>query len=118
MSEDTHASPGISKYTGTLVAPEWEDVEKGTVFSFPWCFVKSAQSLKDMFETLCHVKADISTAPYTPKSVAGKTYYPRLFDVILLVGLTELKAQVSWIDTSTVRDYCHSIHIHLPDPCA
>lgn len=28
--------------------------------------------------------------------------YQRNFDVILLVGYTELKAQVSWIDSATV----------------
>ena len=29
--------------------------------------------------------------------------YRRKYDVILLVGLTELKAQVGWIDPKTVR---------------
>ena len=29
--------------------------------------------------------------------------YRRKYDVVLLVGLTELKAQVSWIDSKTVR---------------
>ena len=29
--------------------------------------------------------------------------YRRVCDVILLVGLTELKAQVCWIDSKTVR---------------
>jgi len=29
--------------------------------------------------------------------------YSRDYDIILLVGLTELKAQVSWIDSQTVR---------------
>ena len=29
--------------------------------------------------------------------------YKRKFDVILLVGLTELKAQIGWIDSETVR---------------
>jgi hypothetical protein len=28
--------------------------------------------------------------------------YTRTFDMILLVGLTELKAQISWIDSVTV----------------
>ena len=29
--------------------------------------------------------------------------YRRTCDIILLVGLTELKAQVGWIDSKTVR---------------
>ena len=57
----------------------------------------------DKFETLCRVKADISNAPYTTSLVTGKTGYRRDYDVILLVGLTELKAQISWIDSTTVR---------------
>jgi len=75
--------PVIVKYTGSLVSPEWEDVDE------------------DKFEMLCHVEADISTAPYTSKKTKGKRAYLREFDVILLVGLTELKAQVSWIDSAT-----------------
>ena len=42
-SEDVppqHVLPRIVKYTGTLAAPEWEDIERGGVFSFPWYFVK------------------------------------------------------------------------------
>ena len=38
----------------------------------------------------------------------GRTGYKRQYDIILLVGLTELKAQVSWIDSRTVR-----VHISL-----
>ena len=33
---------------------------------------------------------------------AGTTCYTQDFDVILLVGLTELKAQIGWIDPATV----------------
>ena len=83
----------------------------------PLVLYEGAQSRKEKFETLCNIKADLSHAPYTPKFVAGKTYYMRFFDVILLVGLTELKAQVAWIDTRTVRAYC-STRIHLPHPRA
>jgi len=86
VTEDTpaqHVLPKVAKYTGTQLSPEWEDAEPGK------------------FETLCHVKADVSTAPYTSKyTTAGKMSYQRNFDVILLVGLTELKAQVSWTDST------------------
>ena len=79
----------------------------------------SAQSQKDKFETLCYVEADISSAPSTSKYMAtGKMSYRRKFDVILLVGLTELKAQVSWIDSKTVRAHVvlHVAFIHLTQP--
>ena len=80
--------------------------------------MRSAQSQKDKFETLCHVKADISSAPYTSTLVeTGKMGYTRKYTVILLVGLTELKAQVGWIDSETVRGYLiHSTPIHPSHP--
>ncbi|KAF9783757.1 hypothetical protein BJ322DRAFT_877685 [Thelephora terrestris] len=82
------ASPRIVKYTGSLVSPGWEDVEK------------------EKFETLCYVKADISAAPYTSRyGTNGRIGYRRDFEVILLVGLTELKAQVCWTDSATVSAY-------------
>ena len=99
-----NASPRIIKYTGDSAVPEWEDAEPGRVFNFPWYFVRSAQTSKDKFETLCHVKADVSSAPYTSKlTETGQLGYKRKYDVILLVGLTELKAQIGWIDPETVR---------------
>ena len=59
---------------------------------------------KENFETLCHVVADLSTAPYTRKvGSSGEVCYYREFDVVLLVGLTELKAQIRWHDPKTVR---------------
>ena len=52
---------------------------------------------------LCNIRADLSTAPYQSETRSEeKTYYTRKFDVILLVGLTELKAQIAWIDAATV----------------
>ena len=57
----------------------------------------------DKFETLCHVVANISEAPFTSKvGRLGKMCYSREYDVVLLVGLTELKAQIRWIDSKTV----------------
>jgi len=123
MSEDVTAqyiSVMIVKYTGTLVSPEWCDVEPGRVFRFPPHSVKSTQSQKDKFETLCHVNADLSTASYTSKlNAAGKTGYKREYDVVLLVGLTELKARIEWIDSVTVRVHiAPHVFIHLtPFPC-
>ena len=102
----------IAKYTGSLVAPEWEDVEKGRLFDF-LIPCENAQSQEDKFETLCHVKADVSTAPCTSSFATGTMGYRRGYDVILLVGLTELKAQISWIDSNTVRTH-PVLCIHLP----
>ena len=99
-----HASPEISKYTGALLTPKWEDVEPGRVFTFPWHLVKSTQGPKDKFEKLCRVEADISSVPCkSTRMKTGEMGYRRDYEVILLVGLTELKAQVSWINEKTVR---------------
>jgi len=58
----------------------------------------------DKFETLCHIVADISAAPYTSKvGIFGRRCYSWDYDIILLVGLMELKAQIHWIDSRTVR---------------
>ena len=54
---------------------------------------------------LCNIRADLSTAPYQTESKNEKMYYTRNFDVILLVGLTELKAQIAWIDAETVSPH-------------
>jgi len=117
-TEDTppqHTNSRLVKYTGALASPEWEDVEPGIVFNFPWYLVKNAQSPKDKFETLCRVKVDISGAPYRQKlAETGEMGYERSYKMILLVGLTELKAQVSWIDSETVRPYfvLHAVPLH------
>ena len=80
---------------------------------FPWYHVKSTQGRKDKFQSLCRVRADISGAPYTSKlSEAGVMGCRRKYTLIILVGLTELKAQVSWIDSETVRGI--SLYLHLP----
>jgi len=74
----------ITKYDGNEEEPRWMDVET------------------NRFETLCHVVADISAAPYTTKvGRFGRTCFTRNLDVVLLVGLTELKAQIRWIDSIT-----------------
>ena len=77
--------------------------------------MKIAQTPKDKFEILCHVKANVSNASYTSQFMeTGKMSYKRNYDVILLVGLTELKAQIGWIDSGTVRaHFVLHVHIHL-----
>ena len=94
---------------------------RGTRYSvrLPLHLVTSAQSQKDKFETLCYVEADISSAPFTSKyTTTGRMSYRRDADIILLVGLTELKAQVGWIDSKTVRAHVilHVAFIHLTQP--
>ena len=54
------------------------------------------------FTTMCSVIADTSVIAHSlqPKQAPGGDVYYRLdFDVVLLFGLTELKAQISWSDS-------------------
>lgn len=65
--------------------------------------VLNLHNTTDNFEILCNVVADISAAPCTlERGVDGRTCYRREYDVVLLVGLTELKAQIRWTDSITV----------------
>jgi len=74
---------GIRKYDGNKKEPEWTDIEE------------------DRFETLCHVVADISEAPCTRKiGTSGKMCCIQAYHVVLMVGLTELKAQIRWSDSN------------------
>ena len=96
------ASLIVVKYTGEGRAPLWMDTEPGRAFSSN-NIMQGTQAQADKFETLCTIQADLSTAPSrTDRGRKGKTYYTCDFDVILLVGLTELKAQIGWIDSETV----------------
>jgi len=81
---ESNAYARIIKYDGDQKDPQWMDIEP------------------DRFKTLCHIYADISSAPSTPKlGSSGIMCYYREFDVVLLVGLTELKAQIRWTDSVT-----------------
>ena len=84
-------------------------------------YKKILRAKKDKFETLCYVEADLSTAPYKSKLMETGMCYRRKYEVILLVGLTEPKAQVSWIDSETVRarSILHPVRIyHTKSPRA
>ena len=78
------------------------DTEPGRVFGSEQHHA-GYSSQADKFETLCIIRVDLSTIPHhTNLGKERKTCYIPDFDVILLVGLTELKAQISWIDPATV----------------
>jgi len=61
------------------------------------------------FTQNCQIFADTSVAAAAllpKKSPEGKTYYCIDFDVILLFGLTELKAQISWLENVRTSLFC------------
>ena len=94
----------ITKYDGNKKDPQWTDIQPSTAFDSTMTFVHATHDPTGKFETLCHVVADLSGAPCTlERGIFGKMCYTREYDVVLLVGLTELKAQIRWIDSVTVR---------------
>jgi hypothetical protein len=68
---------------------------------------------------LCIVTADTSRIPSTMTQlvgVGGNLYYEQHFTVVLLFGLTELKAQLRWMEN--VRSQTHTrafLTIFLPN---
>jgi hypothetical protein len=59
----------------------------------------------DQFSTLCTVRADTTklAKSVSPKrSAEGSLYYALEIKVILLFGLTELTAQVSWMENVSI----------------
>lgn len=85
---------------GESQSPRWLDSEPSTWYSLGSLMPALTPPL-DMYKPLCTVVADTSQATKALKShttATGKTYYRQDFDVILLLGLTELKAQISWME--------------------
>jgi len=73
----------ITCYRGSSGSPKWMDEET------------------TMFSVVCTVTADTSQMVRTmaPKrGTSGVYYYHQNFDTILMFGLTELKAQISWVE--------------------
>ena len=61
-----------------------------------------------MYSTLCHIKADTAElcASLEPQ-VGVTTYYEMPFDIVLSLGLTELKAYVCWKEDVSASYRCH-----------
>jgi hypothetical protein len=70
-----------------------------------------------MFATLCSIEADTSqmiTAMKPRRGRGGVFFYQQEFSVVLLFGLTELKAQISWVeDVSPLSSLCYWLIDHV-----
>lgn len=52
----------------------------------------------EQFTTLCTVFADTSKVKKERKVRAGSVFYIQDFKIVLLCGLTEFQAQISWME--------------------
>ncbi|KAF5317360.1 hypothetical protein D9611_003531 [Ephemerocybe angulata] len=76
----------ILSYRGSSANPEWIDDDT------------------DLYPAVCTVKADTSSlTPRVRTSPRGLKYYAISFDVVLLFGLTELKAQIAYKENGVER---------------
>ncbi|KAK0222693.1 hypothetical protein EDD85DRAFT_959951 [Armillaria nabsnona] len=81
LSKFSEVTTNILYYHGTTQNPQWIDVEP------------------DMYPVLCTVTADTREAAKGLKLQRrpdGKSYFQLGYDIILLFGKTELKAQICW----------------------
>ncbi|KAI5897252.1 uncharacterized protein SCHCODRAFT_0107470 [Schizophyllum commune H4-8] len=81
-------SAPIQVYRGEMHHPLWTDVDSNN------------------FSVLCTVNADVTSAVVRlpPRRAAdGHIYYQLNYDVVLLFGLTELKAQLRWLENGVER---------------
>lgn len=70
----------VVRYTGEGGYPRWTDMEP------------------DKFDTLCEITGDVSDIPMVAQCGRKGIYYQQDYNVVLLFGLTELKAELRWED--------------------
>ncbi|KAI0338760.1 hypothetical protein BDW22DRAFT_1337232 [Trametopsis cervina] len=73
-------SADITCYRGAAKEPRWTDEEP------------------ERFSTLCTVRADTSRVIRRKKQGPNGTYYQQAYKIVLSCGLTEMKAQISWME--------------------
>ena len=83
------------------MTPKWRDVDTGESHLRILICLASLKSLyfADNYTKLCTIEADLSRAISTLPKVRGKGSFLRVdYDIILLFGMTELKAQFAWTE--------------------
>ena len=65
---------------------------------------KQTQFRVALYSALCHVEADTTEICDSLEPQAGAaTYYEMDYEVVLALGLTELKAYISWVENVSSR---------------
>ncbi|GLB37868.1 putative ATP binding [Lyophyllum shimeji] len=101
-AELSHVSTSILCYRGSLDRPQWRDVDS------------------DKFAISCYIRADTSSlvptriTRFNAGSLLPHVYYRIDFDIVLIFGLTELKAQIAWIENEKEKRGLATI-VHVED---
>jgi hypothetical protein len=70
-----------------------------------------------MYQTLCYIGADTSdiSRNLEPRRSpgTGKLYYRMKFDIVLLFGLTEFKAQIAWDEQVILSSLLSNIYSNV-----
>lgn len=92
----------IESYRGTQPRPEWKDAQFCALSTLIFLCRRIDLVLVDYFFPLCRVKADTRAIARTLQrrpNHKGASYHYRLkYHVVLLFGMTELKAQIVWTE--------------------
>ena len=85
-------------YRGNIATPMWKDVDTSESSHINHLFsVLDELVFADNFTKLCTIEADLSRVIVTQPKAKGKgIFYKVHYDIILLFGMTEFKAQVAW----------------------
>ncbi|KAF9480734.1 hypothetical protein BDN70DRAFT_893887 [Pholiota conissans] len=80
VSDSSHLNDDIWCYRGHITEPKWKDVDTKN------------------YRKLCKIDTKLSNLPMkkTQKTKGSGVYYIVKYDIILIFGLTELKAQIAW----------------------
>ena len=89
--------------------PKWKDVDTSESYHNHLFSDHFDENFADNYTKLCTIEVDLSGAVVTqPKTIGMETFYSVRFDIILLFGMTELKAQVAWkVNVSDLRMLFH-----------
>ena len=89
-------------YRGLGKDPRWTDVDPGTLFYGRRIICRTGLtthiSTTELYTSLCTIFADTSKVARLPQEGPNGTFYVQDFRIVLLCGLTELRAQISWTE--------------------
>ena len=106
LSNLSRVMVSLDCYRGELTNPWWRDIDAGmTLFPLLAIFWYNF-SLVGMYSTLCIIEVDLSklSSSLVPhQREDGKVYYEARYEVALLFGLTEFKAQLCWQDNGVLK---------------